>query len=221
MKFSNHKKTKGFTLVEMMVAVFVFSVVMVLSTGAIFSIVNANKTSQALKSVMDNLSSALDTMSRDIRYGTVYNCKNTNPPGDFVTSHSCNGQDGDTGGTVFAFVDKNINNVIYAFEPTLTAVDSAEAIFKCVDRIADDKCIRLTAPEVHIKGMHFYVSGAEATEAGQPQVLMVISGYAQAGVNKSYFNIETMVDQRSLTCKDSMHSLGICKYPSELPTIND
>lgn len=46
---------KGFTLVEMIVAIFVFSVVMVISTGALVSIIGANRKAQSVKSVMNNV----------------------------------------------------------------------------------------------------------------------------------------------------------------------
>lgn len=206
MKFSNHKK-KGFTLIEMMVAVTVFSIVMTIATGAIFSIVSAYKTSQALKSVMDNLSSALDTMSRDIRYGTIYNCGNTS--GDFTQSASCS----DGGDTKFAFVarptlaDPNGAHVIYEFQIDSSSGDNPGSIYKCINNNLPENCIPLTAPEVHITDMHFYVQGAGALEAAQPKLLITISGYAQAGsnqANRALFNIETMVSQRSLTmCKDN------------------
>lgn len=189
MRKKTYKKEYGFTLIEMLVAVFVFSIIMTIATGAIFSIVSANKTSQALKSVMDNLSSALDSMSRDIRYGTVYHCGGE----PFEYRVSCSDNHGDT---TFAFLDRyQEHTIIYDFQE--------ESIFKCIDTLAN--CIRLTAPEVHITNLNFYVQGAEKDKSEQPKVLMSISGYAQAGSARSEFNIETMVTQRRLDlCKDSV-----------------
>lgn len=189
MKLTNKKS--GFTLIEMMVAVFVFSVVMVLATGAIFSIINANKTSQAIKSVMDNLSSALDSMSRNVRYGTVYHCGSDGASGP----KSCPGDGSDT----FTFYDKDGIYSVYKFL-TDSGVDGSGHIERCVGNSTD--CVRLTAPEVHIQNLNFYVSGAETWEDGQPQMLVSISGYAKAGAATSTFNIETMVDQRGRVCKD-------------------
>ena len=195
MKSLNHnkiKKTKGFTLIEMLVAVFVFSIVMTISVGAIFSIVSANKTSQALKSALDNLSSALDTMSRDIRYGTAYN---------------------PIGNSTFSFIDKDGNHIIYAFNPT-SITNGGDSIYKCTDYISDNTCSLLTAPEVHITNMNFYVTGAGSSGYTQPSVLMNISGTAKAGANPESFNVETMVSERGLICKDSVHiSLGLSPCP--------
>lgn len=184
-----------------MVAVFVFSVVMVLATGAIFSIVSANKTSQAIKSVMDNLNSALDSMSREIRYGTVYSC-DSSP--DFITPSSCP-DSGDN--TVFSFVarptsiDPSGAEVIYMFKSDASLATGA--IYKCYDDTSPDNCLRITAPEVYITNLHFYVKGAGRNEDTQPQLLITISGYAKAGTAMSPFNIETLVSQRTLDkCKN-------------------
>lgn len=192
--FSKNKKT-GFTLIEMMVAVFVFSIVMVLATGAIFSIISANKTSQALKSVMDNLSSALDSMSREIRYGTVYHCGSVSS-GNYDRK-SC--PEGTSDDTTFSFLDRNNIQVIYE-------LSDHESILKCD---AYNNCSDLTSSEVHVTNLHFYVQGAGLDESYQPQLLITISGYALAGTTQSPFDIETMVDQRKL---------DMCKKPPIVPT---
>ncbi len=211
MRASDHKKIKGFTLVEMMVAVFVFSVVMVLATGAIFSIVNAYKTSQALKSALDNLSSALDTISRSARYGYNFHCgSNVN------SSNNPSCSEGGIDDQTFAFVDRNNIKTVYSL-----IIDDSNArtgyIGQCiivnggdcsdVSTNADNDYIRLTAPEVRIKYMHFYVQGASSGENTQPEMLMTIAGYANSGNASSTFNIETMIDQRNPMCKDSMSNL--------------
>lgn len=71
------QQSKGFTLVEIIVAVALFAIVMVVSTGAIFTIVNANRSAQALNSVITNLNFAVESMLRDIRTGTNYDCDGT------------------------------------------------------------------------------------------------------------------------------------------------
>lgn len=192
MKSNINKKTAGFTLIEMLVAVFVFSVIMTLATGAIFSIISANKKSQEIKAAMDNLSSALDSMSRNIRYGTVYHC---GAGADFVTPLSCL-----NGGTTFAFVDKDKNDVIYSFND----------IDHSIEKSFNGSIYRLTAKEVIIDDLHFYVHGAASNELQQqPKVLITITGHV--GSSQAKFNVETMVSQRALMCKDNMKSKNICQ----------
>ena len=196
------QKNTGFTLVEMLVAVFVFSIIMTIAVGAIFSLVSANKSSQALKSVTDNLSSALDSMSREIRYGRNYHLGHSGTCADFTEPTSCPGNPNDT--STFAFLDRIGRLVIYDFVIDPASGDNTGYIRKCVGDTSDGNCFPLTASEVHIKDMHFYVRGAETSSDYQPQLVMTIYGFAKVGSSKSEFNIETMVTQRNPTCKDKV-----------------
>ncbi|MFA6459219.1 MAG: type II secretion system protein [Candidatus Paceibacterota bacterium] len=66
----------GFTLVEMIVSLGIFSVVAVVALGALVRIITANQKAQSLQSAMTNLNFALEAMSREIRVGSEYNCWN-------------------------------------------------------------------------------------------------------------------------------------------------
>jgi prepilin-type N-terminal cleavage/methylation domain-containing protein len=63
-------KKRAFTLIEMMVAVSIFAIVVMISMTAILSVVDSNKKAQSLKSVMNNLNFALETMTRSIKTGS-------------------------------------------------------------------------------------------------------------------------------------------------------
>jgi prepilin-type N-terminal cleavage/methylation domain-containing protein len=65
----------GFTLLEMIVSLGVFSAAILIILGAILSINDAQKKMINIQAVEDNLRFALDTMSREIRTGSVYNCE--------------------------------------------------------------------------------------------------------------------------------------------------
>ena len=70
------KWTFGFTLIEMIVSVAIFSLVVVVSTGAVFTIIRTNQKVQTIKTVMENLNFALESMNRVIRFSTDYHCGN-------------------------------------------------------------------------------------------------------------------------------------------------
>lgn len=68
------KLQHGFTLVEIIVSIAIFIVVAVVALGALLKIIDANKKSESIKSVVTNLNFALDSMARDIRVGSHYIC---------------------------------------------------------------------------------------------------------------------------------------------------
>ena len=58
----------------MIIAVALFSIVMLVCVSALLSLVAANRKAQALQSVMNNLNITLDGMARNIRMGSNYHC---------------------------------------------------------------------------------------------------------------------------------------------------
>ncbi|MFA6273000.1 MAG: type II secretion system protein [Candidatus Paceibacterota bacterium] len=69
----------GFSLVEILVSLAIFSVVMVTAAGALLTTIDANHKAQAVQLAVNNLSFALESMSRPIREGNSY-------PADGVSS---------------------------------------------------------------------------------------------------------------------------------------
>lgn len=70
-------QNKGFTLVEIIVSLAVFSIVAVVALGALLKIVDTNKKAQTLEASLTNLDYALESMSRELRVGSVYHCEST------------------------------------------------------------------------------------------------------------------------------------------------
>ncbi len=73
------KKSKGFTLVEIIVSLAIFSIVAVVALGALVKIVSANKKAQTLQSAITNLNYAMESISREMRVGKIYNCDTSEP----------------------------------------------------------------------------------------------------------------------------------------------
>ncbi len=61
------KKSAGFTLVEIMVSVALFTIVVTISMGALLTIVDTNRKAQTLQLVMNNLNFAVESMVREMR----------------------------------------------------------------------------------------------------------------------------------------------------------
>ncbi len=177
---------RGFTLVEMIVAVGLFAIVMVVCISALLSLVDANRKAQALQSVMNNLNIALDSMVREIREGTDYRCGGqspsdpdcpTNPGTEFYFSPNCSG----------------CPDWIYRFDEA-----NHRLMRSTTGLVADEK--PLTAPEVTIDEVFFYVIGAEESDTAQPKVMIVIKGSAgsQKATTRTTFHVQATAVQRIL-----------------------
>jgi prepilin-type N-terminal cleavage/methylation domain-containing protein len=75
-----HKRSQnesGFSLIEMIVSLGIFSVIVTTAVGALLVLISTNQKLQGEQSVMTNLSFALDSMTREIRTGYNYYCDST------------------------------------------------------------------------------------------------------------------------------------------------
>ena len=183
MKKNKPKFTTGFTLIELMVAVSVFSIVMVICMGSILSVFDANKKSQSLRAVMDNLNSAMEGMTRAIRFGDTYHCGST---GSLSSPQDC--PLGDQSLTLFSSSGTQITYKL-----------SGSQIVKTIGGTD----YPVTSSNIVIQSLVFRVFGSPPYSGGsdlyQPQVIIVVSGYAGSKpTDKSSFTLETTLSQRKL-----------------------
>ena len=183
LRINTKNKKSGFTLVEIMVAVSVFVLVMVISSGAIISVFNANQKSKTLRSVMDNLNLTMESMTRTIRFGTNYHCGATIPPP--TTSPLDCGNPG--------------SNTL-----TVRAVDGTQVTYS----LSGGRIIRtisgvnyfMTSGDVTISKLAFRVYGSPPyPDLFQPQVIIVVAGSvgpSNKPLSQSIFSLQTTVSQR-------------------------
>ncbi|MFA6554628.1 MAG: type II secretion system protein [Candidatus Paceibacterota bacterium] len=87
--YSNLTK-RGFTLLEMVVSLGLFSFVAVIAVGSLVRITGLNRQAQAMQSVMNNVNYTLESISREMRYGTNYHCSTeTSFSGSTLTYSAC------------------------------------------------------------------------------------------------------------------------------------
>lgn len=65
-----NKKQKGFTLVEMLVSVAIFSIVLVVIMGTIVTIVDVSRKARTMTEVMNNLNFTFESMTRTLKTAT-------------------------------------------------------------------------------------------------------------------------------------------------------
>jgi len=162
--------SKGFTLIELIVSVGLFSLIMLLSSSAYLLMIGINRQVQAMATGINNLSFALETMTRTIRTGTNYSC---NGVGD------CTGGD-----TSFSVKNTNGNTVQYTL--------SGSAITQ--------NGVALTDPAVSVSSLKFYTFGtptARQSDYQQPRVTIIVSGTVSSGPGKTEsFIIQTGATMR-------------------------
>ncbi len=187
----NSPAPKGFTLIELMVSVAIFAIIMVISLGALLSISAADRKAETVASVMNNLNFAVESMSRNIRTGSDYRC-------GLGAEVSCpNGA-----ALIRAFNNGIYADVIYSFSVDPVICGQPTGTVGCIARSTDAGAtyVALTAPEVVISKLTFYLRGAKFGSSGdnvQPNVVITVTGYVQISVTqKSSFNLQTSVTQR-------------------------
>lgn len=72
------QKNKGFTLIELMVAISIFMMIMIMAMGAVIVASDASKKADKLRTAMDNVNFAMESMTRSIRMGTSYDASGGN-----------------------------------------------------------------------------------------------------------------------------------------------
>jgi prepilin-type N-terminal cleavage/methylation domain-containing protein len=167
----NYTHARGYSLVELMVAVSLFAIIMMLSAGSYLVMINVSRQAQGLIVGMNNLSFALDTMSRTIRTGSNY-CGGT------VCASADN----------FTFTDKDGRSITYRLTGTK------------IQETKNGNTFDLTDASTNITSLMFYPDGTEpgTTDGRQARVSIVISGSVTYSSNKppQAFVVETSATMR-------------------------
>lgn len=175
MSMRNHR---GYTLLEMIVSVGIFSVVMLAATGAYLTLIRLDKEARATNDLANNLTFAVDSMARSIRTGTEYKCNNS------AASPDCTS----TPGTSFGFRDS---------EPAPRTIVYSSSNNQLIATI-NGTAFPLTDPRVRIDSLAFYVRGVQNAVL-QPTVTFTIKGTMNIseGVSRT-FVIQSGATQRFL-----------------------
>ena len=175
-----HKKLQlnnGFTLIELMVSVAIFSIVMLMSVSSLFSALDLNRRAQAMKLVVNNLNFALESIGRAVRTGT-----NFSGGGDSFTFHNQRGE------TITFFLD------------------TSNPLKRQIMRTSGGITTALTAEEVYIENNDnpfspiplFTLRGEATDDEKQPLLIVRIKGRAGVAKAETHFNIQTTISERVL-----------------------
>ncbi len=183
---------KGFTLIEIMTAVSIFAVITTISMGSILTVFDVNRKSESIKAVMDNLNLAIESMAREMRFGTNYICEPLLPISGAITAPDpCN----DGANSIAFLATDGVTKIVYRETGSGAGIEKS--------RDGGETFVPVTAPEIAIQELTFFVVGAWPTALEgtplQPKVLMRIRGIAGSKEGtKTDFTIQTLVSQRKL-----------------------
>jgi prepilin-type N-terminal cleavage/methylation domain-containing protein len=174
-------KTKGgFTLVELMVSLSLFTIVIMAAISSLYSVNSASRRVESMGTVLDNLNFAVDSLSRNIRTGTNVGC-------------GVAGQDRLFGQTTCSSIifDKTIGT-----DETVTYQLSSTSPYS-IQRCTGNVCVAITSPNINVQKLSFFVEGSSSSDTLQPKVIIFLQGVATAGGNIAPFALQTQVSVRS------------------------
>lgn len=167
---------EGFTLLEMLVSIAIFSVVIISSIGVLLSISAGQAKSSSAQVIQDNIRYTLELMTKELRQAGTY------------TPSSCNGSQC----AVLTFVSASGANVTYCLSSG--TVKRSTGSQSCATEGSP-----LTSDEVEITTLHFYVVGSQAGALdGQPRATIVLKGNSRTAklAEQSSFSLQSTVTRR-------------------------
>lgn len=211
------KNTKGFTLIEMLVSVGLFSIVMLVAVAAILSIIGNNKKAQGINNVANNLNFAVESMVRDMKTGFFYKCPASNgvypATGGWPISKAtfseaiqdlCTGTGAHDTVAFFSTLDGEAIPVEYKFIPPSGTVGSPNYIpgyiIKRSGTSPSAPYTELTSKtDVDIQNMKMYITSPIPGTHAQPGIFLIITGKARISDNQvTNFGLQTFISQRIL-----------------------
>ncbi len=200
------RSQSGFSLVEIIVVLGLFSTISTLVLGSLFNAQAINARLQETQSILDNVNLSAQVVTRDIRFGSDFYCTNTVPV--VIPSVRKNCHLGGVGGTLLIFqpsdAANSLDRVTYSIANGILYKNEYRTGFPV-------EILQMTAGDVVIESMTYYVDGANTSngsndEGGlsdykQPLITILISGRSislSSARKPVTFNIQTSVSAREL-----------------------
>lgn len=205
---SPQQPTAGFSLIEVLVSLSIFTIVVTICVGALYTLIEANSRSRNSQSIATNLSFTLDSLTREIRTGRDYYCAVGGSASLPFDADDETTQDCATGGAAFSFNEGGQSLT------SNTPNDSRRIAYRLQNgklqrRLGNGDGIGgvndaadwydLTSDDVVIERLRFYVEGSERGDDNAPIVTVFLSGtVGDEDVTQSDFSIQTTIPQRLL-----------------------
>jgi len=191
MKTNNKHKNKGFTLVEVLVATFIFTSIMMVSISSLLATMSASKKARALRVAMDNVNFAMESMARSIRMGNYYHCSDSSIDiGVLNDPDAVNDCDSNSNKNRISFLAEDIHSnktAYYLNTEKLYRIERGQTVG-----------VPITSSEVKINKLKFIVEGSDPTpsDSRQPKVYIIMSGSVTVRGEDYPFALQTLASRR-------------------------
>lgn len=200
------KYRAGFTIIEMLVSLALFTIVITIAVGSFLSLIGGSGKLQGEQSIMSSLTFALDTMTREIRTGTYYFCSNNAGNGDDTDGNSNDltvTQSCASGAAGMSFVEAGSSLSSGSGSGRITYIYNAGA--KTIERqIGTNSGSResIVSSDVKLNNVQFFVTGTTPMGSGsdvlQPTVTIIVEAQDPNDPTGKVYTLETTVTQRQL-----------------------
>jgi prepilin-type N-terminal cleavage/methylation domain-containing protein len=192
---TNNKKQKqsGFTLVEMMVSISIFTIIITTGMGALLSVTRSYQASRDRTAVMNSMHFALESMVRDIRIGDSYYASSFSPQGDFGNEYRFQDSSGSSVLNIMGIPERG--QLRYTFD---TSVGSTDFLSRYQNDGGDVTNVTLLNDlgNIVVTNALFRVVGSDPNDNVQPSVFIYLRGEdTDRGVP---FVVQTFISQRNL-----------------------
>ncbi len=192
MKTIKSFKSTGFTLVELLVSLAILSIILTIGIGLVLTSNASVKQSRSKRKVMDNMTFALESMSRAITYGNHFGCYSS------ASTSNCDIYNAPPGSPSLYFKGSYLGNIVdISYEKKIDFNTGYGYIARTIN---GGDSVSLTDPKIDIKDLTFFVSHTDvwAFDHQQPRVTVVIRGFSYAKDTPEEFFIQTTLSQRDL-----------------------
>ncbi len=217
------KNNKGFSLLEMIVALGLFSVGALIAVGGFISVISASKKTQTTKTSINSTNYMMEGMLREMRLGNNYFCSNSSGANNYntyvysnVTRSNSSFYGGPSSDATLGFItNKKVapaytDSIAYVYRYTRPSDDGLSygyvAKAECssastCSALTSDSYTRITPENINITSMYFKCGEAVnggVSDSTNPQYLKIyVKGVSGDKIKEqTEFNLESLVTPR-------------------------
>jgi prepilin-type N-terminal cleavage/methylation domain-containing protein len=193
----NSRQRSGFTLVELLVAVALFSILMSIAAGGFVRALRSEREVSAMMAAESNVNLALEQMAREMRTGYLF----CHDPGENSPSADCASCSVVVSGQTQTWTCPNIEFYNSSGEQVEYSLDANNVLERSDSAENNGVAEPLTSDNVSVTDLNFTIFGNIEGDHWNPRVTVAIGVQPNdSTVTWSTANLETTVEARGIDC---------------------